>query len=377
MRLLLAGLLVLGLAPAVTAAELAVLTNDNWGRLAPAGKEADCILGDFALRSDRLLVVVAQPRADRNANMTVRQVGGAVIDLTLVERPNDQLSAFYAGLRRFPFTAAEVVRAKGKSVALAVTAPARPGQPEARVEYELEDGQPFLLVRTVFKNTSDSPLDVPLTDDLRADGFDHKARSGANDLFWVHDEHFEQAYGLIAEGHGLRSRSDVRNSVIEYVPEKADVASVRLAPGRTHTLVRRLIPGPHLPAVKGEARRLRGGAVVPCGWHLVDLAFRPVAGAAVTVRQGDDVYGTARSDAWGWVRADLPPEKFTVTIKAPGRAGCAGENSVSSSPLGSKPCIWSAHCSATIVPFTGGRRRSARIRVSGSHNAACSHSGGR
>src|SRR5438105_158423 len=96
------------------AAELAVLTNDNWDRLAPDGKEADCILGDYAFRSDKLMVVVGQPLPTRNANMTVKQVGGAVIDLTLADQPNDQLSAFYPGVRQHVFTKAEIVQAKGK-----------------------------------------------------------------------------------------------------------------------------------------------------------------------------------------------------------------------------------------------------------------------
>src|SRR5947199_10721058 len=115
MRCRLMTLLLVMTAPTLApAAELAVLTNDNWDRLAPAGKEADCILGDYAFRSDRLMAVVAQPLPTRHANMTVRQVGGAVIDLTLTEKPNDQLSAFYPSMRRHVFTKAEIVQAKGK-----------------------------------------------------------------------------------------------------------------------------------------------------------------------------------------------------------------------------------------------------------------------
>jgi hypothetical protein len=324
LTVLIAGLL---LPCSASAAELAVLTDANWERLAPAGKEADCILGDYAFRSDRLLVVVAQPRADRNANMTVRQVGAAVIDLTLTDRPNDQLSAFYPGLRKHRFTRAEIAQANGKKVVLVCFAPAQPAdekagtvaQPEVRLEYELEDGQPFLLVRSTFKNTFDKPLEVVLQDDLRADNFDHKIKAGPTDLFWVHDHYFEQAYGLLADGHSLLSRSDTRNSVIGYIPAKSDEASVHLQPGQTYELVRRLIPGPHLPAIKGEVARLRKQPLVKCGLHFTDPDARPVAGVDVTFRRGDAVYGTARSDAAGWVRADLPPEAFTVSSKAVGR----------------------------------------------------------
>jgi hypothetical protein len=317
----------LTLSRSLAAAELAVLTNENWDRLAPAGKEADCILGDYAFRSDRLQAVVAQPLPTRHANMTVRQVGAAVIDLTLADQPNDQLSAFYPGMRRHVFTRAEVTQAKGKKAILVCTAPAQPAKddpkadalPEVRLEYELEDGQPFLLVRSRFKNPFDKALELTLADDLRADTTFDKVKAGATDLFWVHDRYFEQAYGLIADRHGLQSRSDIRNSVIQYLPEKAETPGVRLLPGQTYDLVRRLFPGPHLLAVKGEVARFRGQAVVRQGWHFVDAQLKPVAAAEVSLKQGDVIYGTARTDGSGRARADLPLDQFTLAVKAVGR----------------------------------------------------------
>ena len=41
------------------------------------------------------------------------------------------------------------------------------------------------------------------------------------------------------------------------------------------------------------------------GWHLVDPLFKPVAGAEVILKQEDMIYGSARTDEWGWVKADL------------------------------------------------------------------------
>src|SRR5207253_11182326 len=138
-----------------------------------------------------------------------------------------------------------------------------------------------------------------------ADGFDQKVKAGPCDLFWVHDHFFEQAYGVLADKHALVSRSDKNNSVIQYLPDKADAPKVRLEPGQSYELVRRLIPGANLLAVKGEAARLRGGAVAPRGWHFVDHAFKPIAGVDVALKQGEAVYGTARSDAWGRGKAYL------------------------------------------------------------------------
>ena len=79
------------------AAEVVQLTAENWRTLAPQGKEADWIYGDYVLRNDVVTAVVAQPIQTRNANMTVRNVAGAIVDFTFRHRPNDQLSCYYPG----------------------------------------------------------------------------------------------------------------------------------------------------------------------------------------------------------------------------------------------------------------------------------------
>jgi len=59
-------------AVSVPATELVRLTPDTWDEYAPAGKEVDCIYGDYVLRNDKMIVVIAEPLPTRNANMTVR-----------------------------------------------------------------------------------------------------------------------------------------------------------------------------------------------------------------------------------------------------------------------------------------------------------------
>ncbi|MEM8680677.1 MAG: hypothetical protein AAGF97_15115, partial [Planctomycetota bacterium] len=77
------------------AAEVRALDAQNWDELAPVGKEVDAIYGDHVLRSDRLIAVVAQATDTRNANLTVKGVGGTLLDLTERSAPSDQLSCFY------------------------------------------------------------------------------------------------------------------------------------------------------------------------------------------------------------------------------------------------------------------------------------------
>src|SRR5262245_13638274 len=91
-------------ASALQATELVQLNEKNWDEYVIEGKEADAIYGDFVLRNDLITAVIAAPLATRNANMTVRNVGWAIIDLTQRSKPNDQLSAFYPDALRHAFT---------------------------------------------------------------------------------------------------------------------------------------------------------------------------------------------------------------------------------------------------------------------------------
>ncbi|MFO0899978.1 MAG: hypothetical protein U0836_21305 [Pirellulales bacterium] len=79
------------------AADLVVLSAENWDAFAPAGKEVDAIYGDLVLRNDQVVAVIGQPVETRHANLAVRFVGGAVIDFTPRAAQNDQLAAFYPG----------------------------------------------------------------------------------------------------------------------------------------------------------------------------------------------------------------------------------------------------------------------------------------
>ena len=74
------------------ATEVTKLTPRNWDKYVPQGKEVDAIYGDYAIRNDVLTAIIAQPKQGRNANLTVRNVYGGVLDLTRHDDNNDQLS---------------------------------------------------------------------------------------------------------------------------------------------------------------------------------------------------------------------------------------------------------------------------------------------
>src|SRR5205814_1523129 len=127
--------------------------------------------------NDQLIAVVAHPKRGRHANMTVREVGGCLIDLTRRDRQSDQLSAFYPGAsaRDFRFAGIEVeapttyevaelenVFVRARRVTLRLVASPRDQAADVEVAYTLEDGRPFLLVTTTFANRGAAPVDAEL-----------------------------------------------------------------------------------------------------------------------------------------------------------------------------------------------------------------------
>ncbi|MEO8497366.1 MAG: hypothetical protein ABI614_20035 [Planctomycetota bacterium] len=97
---------------AISATDLVRLTPDTWDEYAPAGKEVDCIYGDYVLRNDKIIAVIAEPLPTRNANMTVRNNGAMIIDLTRSDAPNDQLSAYHPNAMEVSFHSPDRVAIK-------------------------------------------------------------------------------------------------------------------------------------------------------------------------------------------------------------------------------------------------------------------------
>ncbi len=306
-RLFAALLLMLSGAPSF-AADLVTLSPQTWDRYAPDGKEADAIYGDFVLANDQLMAVIGQPRAGRNANMTVHDVGGCVVDLTRRDRQSDQLSAFYPGaqLRDLRFAGVDVespkvyeagdlenVFVQARRVTLRLVATPREKEPDVAVSYTLEDGSPYVVLTSTFTNRGKSPVSVDLVDSLRADKSFDFSPNDASDLFWAYDKHFGQAYGVTAEDHEIQGASG-RARMIRYQNKDGKVA-VRLAPGESYTLTRHLIPGANLFDVVAVARQISKATTLT----VKDSAGKPVSGADVVLSKGDRPQAWGRTDGQG------------------------------------------------------------------------------
>ncbi len=315
----------------VRAAEIVVLSPENWDGFAPRGKEVDAIYGDYVLRNRYLVAVVAQPVSGRDANTNVREVGGSVIDLTVggqdPELQNDQLVVFYPGGQQafgkqapvvpLPYRRAEIVARRGEEVVLRVLAQGGFNRPEVQVTYRIGDASPFLVVESEFDNTSDRPLSIRLMDELRVEHTFEKRVDGTTDLFWVDDRWFGQAYGVLAEGVKIKSSSGELTSTLNYLLDGK--VELILSPGESARLTRRLFPARHLIGLKAIARRIRGLALGFVRLEIREAAGEPVPLAAAKIWWGQELYGWASSDNRGELLLALPPGNFRVEVSALGR----------------------------------------------------------
>ena len=313
------------------AAEIVVLSPENWDGFAPRGKEVDAIYGDYVLRNRHLVAVVARPVSGRDANTQVREVGGGVIDLTVggqdPELQNDQLVAFYPGGQQafgkgapvvpLPYRRAEIIARRGEEVVLRVVARGGSNRLEVQVTYRLDDASPFLVVESEFSNTSDRSLSIRLMDELRAEHTFEKRADGITDLFWVDDRWFGQAYGILAEGVKIESCSDELTSTLHYLLDGK--AELTLSPGERAHLTRRLFPARHLIGLKAIARGIHGLALGFVRLEIREAAGEPVPQADAEIWWDQELYGWASSDNRGELLLALPPGNSRVEVSALGR----------------------------------------------------------
>ena len=326
------------------------LPGGEHASLPPAGKEADWILGDHIIRNDRIVAVVAKPVATRNANMTVRNVGGCVIDLTTVDEPNDQLSAYYPGggrhtMNRGGVTASgkgassaggvDSLTASGESVGLIMVALPAAGTPLVEVTYSLADGDDFLTVTSRYENPHQEAITVELEDRVRADRSFTAAGDASANIFWWDDEWFGQAYGLAPVGatlEGLKTDEVTARNGRDPLRYAIDgKSSIEIDPGKSVELVRRLMPADSLLALRARAAEMTGMPLRGVQLTVAD-ANGGVPHALVTASSGAGRYAAGHTDAEGRLTLQLPSRfsDWTLSVSAVGR----GEQTLDLPPNG-------------------------------------------
>ncbi|HEY2838580.1 MAG TPA: hypothetical protein VGJ26_05500, partial [Pirellulales bacterium] len=290
-------------------ADLIPLNETTWDAAAPQGKEVDCIYGDWVLRNNRIVVVIANATKGRNANMTVRNVGGSVIDLTLRDEQSDQLSAYYPLNANYDLTTpgneggeltAKSKPASGPNLSLTFRGKAEDEKSTAEVTYTLADDEPRLKIVTRVTNTSDQPLDIGALDSIRADGEFEFSQVDGLGLFLAYDPYWRQAYGVLT--------ADPAAKIVGSAMKRGDKPDLRIegkglqgaiAPGGVREVVRYLYPAANSLDALSSARELRGEKLKQIDLKVVDPAG-PIerADVLVTTAKGEKV-GHGQTNAQG------------------------------------------------------------------------------
>ena len=313
--------------PALYAAELVSVTPETYDEFVPDGKETDAIYGDYVLRNDDIVAVIADPIPSRKANMMIRFSGGQLIDLTTRRLRSDQLGSFYAGPVRLEYAFDSVsvdgaiqhlrdrydVSLRGNQVGLTVTNRSAGDYPASRVTYSVADGDPYLTIETVFTNDSSAPLVFSLQDHIRMDQSGDKtaiakAPDEVADRFWLYDPWFGQAYTIVADGMPIAAKTGADGraaSVLRYETGTPDGA-IKLAPGESHRLVRRVIPGATLLESNTIAAKLKGSDQKWVTIRVKDSQGRALAGAEIDVLRDASSIGFGRTRADGSLQFAVP-----------------------------------------------------------------------
>ncbi len=138
----------------------------------PGGKEADGILHDLVMRSDRVEALIGFDSPRRRASLGTYyvkggQTPGCLYDLTPRGVDNDQLSVFSPSNQRGRVTSVRIVAdgSDGRAVVETRVSAAMNDQLEKVHLYELEDGWPGVLITTILTNAGSEPKSVKTADD--------------------------------------------------------------------------------------------------------------------------------------------------------------------------------------------------------------------
>lgn len=320
------------------AAEVVSISDKNWQDYAPRGKEADWIYGDYAMRNDKIVAVIADPVRTRNANMTVRNVGAMLIDLTERNTQSDQLSAFYPcgsqitfappssfgvevsygfGGEGFEGTGRAPISEpmKGKQVSITFQSQDEVGKPQVKLKYTLGDGIPYLTIDTIYTNTGEEAIEFELQDAMRADNTFVFGEDAKRNLFWVYDEWFRQAYGVVVADHVIKQTGG-RGILLQYLKDGS--AKVTLGPKASYSVSRKVFPAQNVLGVHAIANQIAGQSQKQVVLHVKDEAGA-VDNARVTLAKDGKTYGWGRTSQDGQLAVELADGTYEATVHGLGR----------------------------------------------------------
>jgi hypothetical protein len=346
------------------AADLITLSPQNYKDTAPPGRKTDAVFGDYVMRNDRLIAVIADPGVwpgRSGSRKSINTFEGRLIDLTTRQNPSDQLDLFdsvrsgpqlRASLQQrgrdgeskqelFP-DEAEFYKLPGRQ---SVTAPqvslTIPWQDDAsQVTYTLQDGKPYLQITTTWRPETSKPsakskstpnanenlrgtlliLDqTPITNKYIRAGISH-----AGKFQYAYKIASGQAYGVYTPDPDASFQKLPAPMEDNYVI--ASIATSAKTPPDTTT--QWLIPGKDLFEVNANLAHALGQQLKP-----FTLTVATPAGPAPNItidayRQGS-LIGTGLTDDKGLLQIQLPDLPGPIEFKASSGAGQTGSLTIS------------------------------------------------
>ncbi len=322
-----------------SATELIRITAANYSKIVPAGKEVDAIVGDYVLRNDKVVAVIAQPIANRKANMTVRGVAGMLIDFTTRYHGSDQLSCFYPAAGRYLFEQAdgmtcevdkivseqsqpEMLSGKAISISFAGTAVAANGT-TAVVTYTLSDDQSWLEYRVRLSNDTQNSVGLTVEDSLRCDGslFEMDVESDRK-IFYAEDRYFGQSYGWMLDEDTIRREGSGRNLLLKSTKH----SETQVRPGESFSWNGELACSQGLPGVRSWADAMLNQTQTVAMELTLESPQGAVAHASVDLfplpaggHQARQSLGTLVSTSKGEIRCSLLPGSYKGVVNSIGR----------------------------------------------------------
>lgn len=313
------------------AVEIAQITEKNYDNWVPAGKEVDAIIGDWVIRNNKIVAIIAQPTVGRKANMTVRGVGGTLIDLTRRSFESDQLSCFYPAGNRYLFEQAdslEIIRSDGakldlgkpsyrnKKLSLSVSGTTISGNGTvATITYSLADDDDALSYKVAVTNESAQPQQLTIEAALRCDG--NLFTAGvlkSSGVFYAEDRYFGQSYGITFAGGNIIRTGD-RNMILR---PSAD-AELSLAAGESKSWDGMIACSQGLPGIDSWASGLSTSEILQPMQLKLQSSDGVAAHAPVEFFRNGQTIGIVQSDTKGMVRTELLPGEYSASITPIGR----------------------------------------------------------
>ncbi|MFZ2277837.1 MAG: CehA/McbA family metallohydrolase [Prosthecobacter sp.] len=274
----------------------------------PQGKEADGILGDFILRSDKVEAVISQNSTGRKANMSTFYgedgvTPGCLYDLTLRGANNDQL-VVYGPCGHGPVSYVKILDSKEKSEAAveSVTTAAKNGGVYKRHEYRVQDGTQGIFITTTLRNETEKPQKVFTKSDLTR--FDVTGMT-TDGIFWTDAINPAHKCGYAVGTLNVTGTEKVEDT-LELAPKQEVVISRFFAVGTS-------------PAqAVGEFRSVKGVKLGSVDGLILDAKNKGITTARIVVPEGAKGI-PAYPDAEGKFSLKLPQGPVELQIEDLGR----------------------------------------------------------